>query len=153
VIDPASHAAFASLVRRQAGSLLQYIRDSYPWTTPAEEPALARVKQLAADEEHSTQGLIRFLRKRRVTPPATGSYPSGFTTINFISFKHLVPMLTEYERSGIATVEKQMGDVADGEVRHLFHEVLEMKRRHLHALEHLDEQPAEKPVEAAAAHH
>ena len=153
MIDPASQTALASLVRRQAGSLLQYIRDAFPWTTPTEEPALARVKQLAHDEEQSTQGLVRFLRKRRVTPPATGSYPSGFTTINFISFKHLVPMLVEYERNSIATIEKQQDDIIDGEVQHLFHDVLEMKRRHLHSLEHLDQQPAEKPLEATAAHH
>ncbi len=151
MIDAHSHAVLVDLIRRQGRSLLQYIRDCYPWTTPAEHQALERIQRVIQKEEDSVFGLLRFLRQRKVSPPYLGVYPGSFTTINFVSLKHLEPLLVDYERRGIADLEKQLPKIPDPEVRRLLDDVLALKRRHLGELTRLH-QPAAPVLSPAATH-
>src|SRR5262249_41257478 len=126
VIDPQSRAVLTDLARKESRSLLQYVRDAFPWTTAEEHAGLEWLQRVIQEEEEATASVVRFLYKHRVPPPYIGPYPISFTTINFISLDHLIPLLVEHERRALADLERQAGLVADAEARTLVQRTLEM---------------------------
>jgi len=136
-MDPQSQRILQGIVRREGRSLLQYLSDAFPWTTINEGDALARVQQFVKEERESTAALVRFLQRRRVTPPYFGAYPMSFTTLNFITLDHLLPLLVDAERKAIAALESDLARVTDPEARNLLQGMVEMKRGHEKALEEM----------------
>ena len=118
-MDPQSQRILQGIVRREGRSLLQYLSDAFPCTTINEGDALARVQQFVKEERDSTAALVRFLQRRRVTPPYFGAYPMSFTTLNFITLDHLVPLLVDAERKAIAALENDLAHLTDPEARQL----------------------------------
>jgi rubrerythrin len=125
------------IVRRESRSLLQYVSDSFPWTTLEERQPLETLQALVAEEREGTAALARYLARKRLATPYLGSYPMAFTSINFISFEHLLPMLADDTRKSLERLEKDLGKITDPEARCLVQNVVAMKKRHLQALEAL----------------
>src|SRR4051812_9824155 len=92
-------AFLQEVVRRESRSLLQYLRDAYPYAPGAEQAALSQLRQIADEEREATANLGSYLERRRHTVPYLGSFPASFTTMNFVSVDYLFPLLvTEAKR-------------------------------------------------------
>jgi hypothetical protein len=151
VIDPASQAILSDVFRRTSRSLLQYVRDSFPWTTPGKDEGLTRLHELAREEEAALARLGRFFARHHLPLPYPGSYPSSFTTINFIGLGHLQKLLVDYQRQEIAYLAHALSLVRDAEVRAELQGLSDLKQRHLTALQKLD-QPLAATLEPVAHH-
>jgi len=136
-MDAQSQAILSDLFRKTSRSLLQYVRDSFPWTTPSDEEGLKRLHDLAAEEQQQLAALGRYFARHHKPLPYPGSYPSSFTTINFISLEYLRKLLVDYQRQAIVDVESKLPLVQDPEARTQVQALLTLKRAHLTALEHL----------------
>ncbi len=136
MIDARTVAVVQEALRREGRSLLQYVREAYPWTTPREREMLAKLAQLADEENAGAAALADFLRRHRETPGYLGPYPMSYTRLNFVSLDRLLPLLAEEQRRGVAHLESQLAGV-DGAARAELQTVLERKQRHLKELEAL----------------
>jgi rubrerythrin len=110
---------------------LQYLNESFPWTTPEELAALAQFQNLAAEESEAAGEVYRFLMRRREPVPYLGSYPMEFTSINYVSLEHLFPLVADHTEKAIVHLEKDVSDIQDSEARALVQNIVDMKRRHL----------------------
>ena len=137
MIDARTYAVLRDLVRRESRSLLQYVGEAFPWTSPEARDGLAQLQKLVAEERQATDEVSRFLFRHHLMPPYLGSYPSDFTTINFVSLAHLLPLLSDAERRSVADLERDMSNLGDPEARGLVQKVLDMKRQHQKALDAL----------------
>src|SRR6266852_6879227 len=107
------------IVRRESRSLLQYVSDSYPWTTPQERDTLAQIRGMIEEERQGVAEVVRFLQRRRQPPPYIGSYPSRFTSLSFVSLDHLIPLLASHEREDLNRLQKEVATVPDAEAKEL----------------------------------
>jgi hypothetical protein len=146
VTDARTAALLQDIVRRESRSLLQYISESFPWTTTEERDALARIEKMVEEERRGATTLGRYLVRQRHTAPYLGPYPTDFTNINFVALEHWLPLLVGYERRAIADLERDLAGLSDAEARPLVQDILETKRRHLAALAAL---AAAHPAEAS----
>lgn len=135
-INPADLALLQNLVRREGRSLVQYVSESFPWTTPDEYAALARFQEIVHEDMEGAARIARFLTRHKVrTLGPLGPYPMNFTTINYSSLDHLLPILQDNQRRRIAELTVDLKKVTDPECRHLLEEFIDLKRRHLAKLE------------------
>jgi hypothetical protein len=137
VIDPQTETLLQDIVRRESRSLLLYVGEAFPWTTTRGGPTLDRLKQLVHQEADAVAALGRYLVRRRVTPPALGAFPTGFTTYNFVALDFLLPRLAEQQRVDTAALERDLAAVGDPEARAQVQALLETKRLDLAGLEAL----------------
>src|SRR5260370_37450263 len=100
-MDASTAAILQSIIARESRSLLQYVRESFPWTTMEEQHVLAALNQLTAEEQQAAAVLGRLLFRRRRQTPYVGPYPVAFTNINYLSLDHLLPLLTRHHRPAI----------------------------------------------------
>src|SRR5580658_8213217 len=134
-MDIATLRVLQNIVRRESRSLLQYIHESYPWITAGEKETLAKVGQIVQEEQAAAVALAGSLAKRRHRlPPYLGPYPMSFTSINYVTLDYLVPLLIDYQKQGIADLERDLALIADVEMDREVQQILEMKRRHLQVL-------------------
>jgi hypothetical protein len=151
VIDPRTGALLQAVVRRESLSLLSYVGDAFPWATAADGAALAALKQVVAEDRAATAVLRRWMARRRVPPPYVGSYPVGFTTLNFVALDHLLPRLLAEQRRAVADLERDRSAASDAEAKAELDKLLAAKRRHVAALEGLTAPPP-APAEPAVPH-
>jgi hypothetical protein len=137
MIDSRTHQLLQDIVRRESRSLLQYVSESFPWTTREEVAALGKLQTLIKEEREAAAALGRFLLKKRLTPPYLGAYPMSFTTINYVSLEHLMPLLIEHQSAAIGELESDRQQVKDPEARGMLDNLLAMKQRHLKVLEEM----------------
>ncbi len=137
MIDTRTAAVLQEIVRRESRSFLQYVRESYPWTTPEERDALDKLQNLIDEELQAAGALGRFLYQNHAGLPYLGTYPSCFTSLSFVSLDHLLPMLVDEQRRAAAQLEIDLHKLTDAEARAQVQKTLDMKRRHLTTLESL----------------
>jgi hypothetical protein len=141
VIDPPTQALLVDIVGRESRSVLMYVRDAYPWATMAEEDALRKLRRLINDEARAVVALGQYLVRRHLPPPLPASYPTSYTTINFLALDYLKPRLAEAERRSLAELERDLPAIADAEARAEVEKLAAVKRRNLAALEQLPAPP------------
>jgi hypothetical protein len=135
-MDDATRDLLPEIVRRESRSLLSYVGDAFPWTTSQGGPALQRLQQLVAAEREAVAALGRFLTRRRLPLAYTGSYPSSFTTINFLALEHILPRLAAWEKRSVAELERDVAALrGDADARALAERLLALKRENLTTLE------------------
>jgi hypothetical protein len=137
VIDAQMLAKLQEIIRRESRSLLQYVHDSYPWTSNGERSALEQIRAMAKEQQESAAALGRWLARNRHFMPFLGSYPASFTTINFVALQHIVPKLIADERQGLAHLDADLAVITDASIRPLVEAIAAKKRAHLKALEEL----------------
>lgn len=135
MIDNETHAYLQSLIRQEGRSMLQYVSESFPWTTPENQALLPELKELARQEREGAEGLTRFLLRQRGRPTFLGAYPMSFTNINFIALDHLLPRLVTFQQDRTADLEKGLERVLHEETRVKLRELLTTKKRHQAHLE------------------
>ncbi len=132
-----SAATLQAILRRESRSLLQYVREAYPWAKSGEQKTLSELDRLIDEEANSTAALARFLLRHHVRLPYLGAYPSHFTNVNYVGLDFLLPRLVEHQRGAIAALERDLAKLSDEDSRQQVQPILEMKRRHLKRLEEL----------------
>src|SRR5271165_6937469 len=105
-MDPRTQALLQQAFRRESLSMLRYVGEAYPWVGVGDGAALKRLRDVEAEDRAATTGLGRFLFRRHISPSFTGSFPSGFMTINFLSLDHLLPRLVADQRRAVADLER-----------------------------------------------
>jgi hypothetical protein len=135
VIDPQTVDRLHAIVRRETLSLLMYVGQAFPWTTVKQVGTLAELKRIIDEERAAIASLGLYLTRRRAPVPWLGSYPSDFTTINFLSLEYLLPRLVDFERSSLAQLEKDLPAIHDTEAMQQMGKLVQMKREHLRELE------------------
>lgn len=136
-MDPRTTAVLQQAFRRESLSMLRYVGEAFPWTTLAGGGALRRLGEIVAEDREATAGLGRFLFRRHIAPSFTGSFPSAFTTINFLSLDYLLPRLAASQRKALADLERDLAAVTDAEAKTELEKLLAVKRLHLSELEAL----------------
>jgi hypothetical protein len=137
VIDLATQTVLQEILRRESRSLLSYVGEAFPWAGADEGEALSLLRQMVRDEGRAVAALGQFLVRRRIGLPYVGPYPTGFTTINFLALDYLLPRLADAERRAIADLERELALIKDEAARRQVQDLLDVKRRHLPALEAL----------------
>src|SRR5258708_12239167 len=103
--DKPTFSLIESIFRRESQSLLQYIRDSFPWTPRGEQDVLAQVHQMADEQRAEAATLAQFLARKRHTVPYSGSYPTSFTTINYAAPDYVFPPLLADKQRALPQLE------------------------------------------------
>ena len=132
-----SVAVLHRLVAMGSTSLLQYVNEAVPWSADAGQAEFTKVQALAGEERDHVAQLSRFLQKRHFGVPKIPTYPSQFTTINFVSIEYLVPKLRADNEQEIATIQGWLQQVGEDEGRANLESYLAMKQRHLQVLQEL----------------
>ena len=135
--DVQTLAVLQQVVQRESRSLLQYLREAFPWTTAQNRNVWEQLQRFIDEERQGVGALVQFLISRLHTFPYLGSYPSSFTNINFVAIEHLLPLVVEDARRSVAALERELAQIPDAEARGQVQTYLEMKRRHLPSLESL----------------
>jgi hypothetical protein len=141
-MDAVTRALLEAILRREGRSLLQYVSESFPWTNPDEQAALAQLQELVQEERKATGALLQLFARREHTVPYLGSFPESFTTINFVSLDHLLPLLVDAERQGLEQLQSDLAKLTDPQLRDQVSKMVEMKRRHLATLKTLITSPS-----------
>src|SRR5262245_1829171 len=105
-MDAQTLSILQDIVGRESRSALQYVHDAYPWTNTSGDQALQSLQELIARERDALIGLTRFFQRRRLPLPVSVSYPTDFTTMNFLALAHLLPILADAEQKLITALEK-----------------------------------------------
>ncbi len=136
-MDVGSLKLLEQLVALGSGSLLQYVSEAFPYSADPRQAAFHRVLALAHEERDAVARLSRSLQKMHVRLPKTGSYPSHFTTMNFVTLDYLVPKLVAENEKEIAQVAAALTLLEDAQARDFAQTYHDMKCRHLEVLKNL----------------
>jgi hypothetical protein len=134
VIDRQGLQLIARQIIRDGRSLLQYVGEAYPYAPHQAEPAVHRLMALAKDQNAAVGRLVRYLQRHHATPPLLGSFPTEFTSTNFVALMHLLPPLQKDEERGIAELERSLATLPIAEIHALLADYLQSKRRALETL-------------------
>lgn len=137
MIDPQSQSVLQEIVRRESRSLLSYVADAYPWATAANEPALARLREIVRGGGEATSALGAYLDRRRARTPPLGSYPAGYTSLNFLGLSYIVKRLVKEEERLLGVLEADVSSLATGDERAEAEKLLAVKRQTLEGLRSL----------------
>jgi hypothetical protein len=137
MIDTKVENRLQQIARREGRSLLQYANEAFPWTTADEKAALAELGNLIGEERDAVGRLVELLARRGHTYPYLGSYPTTFTSVNFVSLEHLLPMLVDYEARSLGEMECDLPEMTDPEALAVVQEMVDMKQRHLELLKRM----------------
>lgn len=122
------------VVRRESRSLLLYIGDSFPWTTNAHAPDLVTMRRLVTREANAISTVGKYLVRQRITPPPYGSYPSSFTSCNFIDLAFLLPRLMAAQDLSIVALTADIEHIPEPEAKKQLVALLDVKRSTLAGL-------------------
>jgi hypothetical protein len=137
MIDAQTQAILQALLRRDSLSLLRYLRDAYPWHTLEGRDTVARLRQLADEDEAGTGELVEFLRLHKSLPTYVGSFPTSFTTLNFVGADYLLKLLVKDQQKALADAERDLAALTDAGAKEQVQRLLDRKRRHLEELQKL----------------
>jgi hypothetical protein len=137
VIDPQTQALLQDILARESQSVLLYVHDAFPWTTADEGQTLQTLQRLIADEARAVTGLGQYLVRRRLPLPPPVSYPSSYTTINFLALDYLLPRLADAAQRALAQLEHDLASIRDVEAHAEVEKLAAVKRRNLATLQQL----------------
>lgn len=137
VIDAQTQTLIQDILRRESRSVLRYVAEAFPWINSTEDKALAAAQRIIAAERQAVVDLGQYLIRQRVALPFFPSYPASFTTINFLAFDYVLPLLVDYERESLAELERDLSAIKEPGAHAAVEKLLTVKRRNLTELEAL----------------
>lgn len=123
--------------RREYRSLLQYAREASPFASGADRLVRDAVMRIAKEESTALESFGEVLESLRVTLPYLGSFPIGFTDLNFVTIRHLLPKLVAEQSRDLVKLEAEAMALSDVIARAAVQRLAELHRRHLKELESL----------------
>jgi hypothetical protein len=136
-MDDRTQARLESILQRESRSVMVYTAEAFPWTSALTSEAVKRLLTCIHQEQEALTQLGRFLVRQRVPLPYLGSFPVGFTTINFLALDYLLPRLSAFEKTSIAELEGDLAALQDPLARPPVEKLLAVKKRNLEMLEAL----------------
>jgi hypothetical protein len=137
VLDGQTQNVLQTVIRRESRSLLQYLTESFPWTTPERQAAVDELKRLAEEDRAAVARVADYLRRNQVPQPYLGPFPTEFTNINFIGLDYAVRLLVKAQQRAIDNLEGDLRQLSDEGARDLVRELITIKHAHLKDLEAL----------------
>ena len=129
------------LVQLDSTSLLQYVSEADLWSNGDARASVDRVAALAREERDEAVRLTRSLQRRHLMVPKVGSYPSHFTTINYVTVDYVLPKLTAELRRYLIELQSFLPLVSDEQVHGWIQDSIAMRERHLQSLSELTVSP------------
>ncbi|MBX9582209.1 MAG: hypothetical protein K2X87_18035 [Gemmataceae bacterium] len=136
-LTPADEHRLREAYRRESRSLLQYAGQAELYAGGADRKVLDAVRRVAAEDAEHLRGFADILGQMRVAPPHPGAFPVGFTDLNFVAARWLLPKLAADRRRAAADLTADRDAVADPAAKAAFEALADMARRHLAELESL----------------
>lgn len=133
-MSPADAARLQAVYRRETCGLLQYVPGAAPYAGP-DVKALGTVNHAAAEEAAELDRLAGLLDTNRVTIPLPGSFPVGFTDLNFVSVRSLLPRLVAEQKRATGELETDRDALTDPAARDALQRLVDLHRKHLLELE------------------
>lgn len=95
-------------------SLLQYVGESWPWTSAEESDERAAVERMVAEQRETVLQLAALLdaRKHRIT---YGQYPSEYTSLHYVALDYLLEQLVDEQRTLAAELKSAAEEEAAGD--------------------------------------
>jgi hypothetical protein len=137
VIDAPTQTILRDIFRRESRSVLQYLAESFPWTTPERQAVTDHLRTWAGEERAAAARLATYLQRNQVGLPYLGAFPTEFTNINFIGLDYAVGRIIESEKRSLADLQRDLNNLGDPTARDLVQEMVAIKQRHLQALQEL----------------
>jgi hypothetical protein len=140
MLDTATSALLANVLRRESLSVLQYAGQASPWARENEHGAVKEIRQLWEEDRECIGDLTRYLATHRVRPPFIGAFPTSFTTLNFIGIDFVLDKLVKDQKRAIGDLERDLAAISDAQAKEPLLRMLEVKKKHLPILERLASQ-------------
>lgn len=118
-------------------NLLQYLAQANLWVSPAQRPALLRLRELAQSEADLRRQLETRLAQARFAIPPTDSFPAEFTAYNCIALRSVWPRLVQSLQHDLARLETTLARLDDPQARSYLEPLIAHKRQTLAALQGL----------------
>lgn len=121
-------------------SLLQYVGESWPWTSADEAAEQAQIDALVAEQRESVRTLTELLAARgHLIDP--GSYPTEYTSLHYVALDYLLSQLVEEQQE----LADECADVAaegadDSQAAALLKQIAEQAGDHLQRLRQIAQQ-------------
>jgi hypothetical protein len=136
-MSPDESHRMQEIYRREYRSLLQYVREASPYTSRADRSLRDSVMRIANEESSSLESFGEVLESLRVSIPYLGSFPVGFTDLNFVTIRHLLPKLVAEQKRDLVTIEAEIPACAGAIAHAAVQRLADLHRRHLIELEAL----------------
>lgn len=128
------------LLAIQYRSLPRYLSYAPPWTSAADDGAVAALTNIVALQERMAGRIAELVLARRGRPDP-GDFPMEFTDTQFLALDFLIGELIHYQKQDVAALRqcaRQLSD--DAEALALAEEALGAEQSHLETLEGLERQ-------------
>jgi len=119
----------SQILHRESRSLLQYVRESYPWANGKNESARDAVHRIAMSEDAAQAKLAKLMLKKHLTLPALGNFPASFTDHNYVAVSYLVPKLASAQQHLLADLNRDLPSVSDPELRNALESLRDLKQK------------------------
>ena len=129
-MSPADEQRVREAYRRECRSLLQYAGQAELYAGGADRKLLDAVRRAAAEDAAALAAFADALTAWRVTPPHLGSFPMGFTALNFVAVRSLLPKLAADRRRAAADLTADAAAVADPAARAALQALADPAGRH-----------------------
>jgi len=136
-MTPANVLRLQHVYRREYRSLLQYVREASPYAALADRPVRDGVMRIAKEEATAIEAFGEWLEEHRLSLPYLGSFPVGFTDLNFVGIRHLLPKLIAEQKRDLQVLEADVSSFADVVARAAVQRLVDVHQRHLKELESL----------------
>lgn len=137
MIDSTTQSRLQEMFRRENRSFLQYVNQMSPWSSPGDRALVAKVRQLAAEENDALQELAEWMDSKRISLPYLGSFPTTFTHYNFVAIRSLFKPLVAEQRKELADLEADAKALTDEAARKTVETLVELNRKHLRDFEQM----------------
>lgn len=118
-------------------SLPMYLQSAKPWVGPADQAAIAVLKDIAEDQELMAERITAVIREHGGAP-APSDFPMVFTDMHDLSLSYLLPEVIKRQQSEIAYMEQAIRLLQDAPApRAITQEALGAARGHLECLQEL----------------
>ncbi len=110
--DQASLQILSDLLNRVRYSLLQYIGESWPWTSRSEQARQEAFMGLVRRQQFSAERLASLLVDRRAVVPGS-NYPKDCSELHFVTLEFAKKRLVENGTAVVATFKDAASQLAD----------------------------------------
>ena len=136
-MDGSQNAQLNHLLITIGRSLLQYVGESWPWTSEDSDEARRKLTELV-DRQQQSVGALASLLNAREWAIDFGTYPTDYTDLHFIALDFLLAQLVENQEA-VVDVLKQSAELnGDGEASQLMAGIVEAESAILSELQLLE---------------
>ena len=133
-MTPADIRLLQEAYRREYRSLLQYSRDAACYTPLDDRPIRDGIARIANEEAAEIDAFGERMDAHRVSLPHLGSFPVGYTDLNFVTVRHLLPKLVSEQNGDIGKLDADAAACTDVVARAAIQRLVDVHKRHLKEL-------------------